>query len=104
QTAADREKYNRLSADEEELKELLTNLAQQQGVLRIQQEELQAKSPLDGQVITWNVRELLEARPVQRGQSLLAVADLAGPWVLEIEVPDDHISHILAARQEQGPE
>lgn len=104
QTAADREKYNRLSADEEELKELLTNLAQQQGVLRLQQEELQAKSPIDGQVITWNVRELLEARPVQRGQALLTVADLAGPWVLEVEVPDDHISHILAARQEQGPE
>jgi biotin carboxyl carrier protein len=102
QTAAERDKYNQLAAEEEELKELLTNLAEQQGILRVQQEELQVKSPIDGQIITWNVRELLESRPVQRGQALLTVADLTGPWVLEIEVPDDKIGHVLAARRDLG--
>jgi multidrug efflux pump subunit AcrA (membrane-fusion protein) len=103
-TAAEREKYNELAAEEEELKALLANLAEQEGVLRVQQEELRIKSPIDGQVITWNVRELLEARPVQRGQALLTVADLGGPWVLEIEVPDDRIGHVLEARQSLRPD
>ena len=53
------------------------------------------RSPLTGAVVTWNVRQLLEARPVQKGQALMQVADLTGPWVLEIEVPDDRIGHVL---------
>jgi multidrug efflux pump subunit AcrA (membrane-fusion protein) len=104
QTAADREKYNQLAAEEEELKELLASLEKQHEVLKLQQEELQVRSPIDGQVITWNVSELLEARPVQRGQLLLTVADLDGPWVLEIEVPDDQIGHVLAARHALKPD
>ena len=31
----------------------------------------------------------LEGRPVQRGQSLLVVADVTGPWVAELAIPDD---------------
>ena len=33
---------------------------------------------LAGQALTWNLEELLAARPVERGQSLLTVADLYG--------------------------
>ena len=59
------------------------------------------RSPISGTVLTWNVRELLAARPVTRGQVLLTVADLTGPWVLEIRVPDDRIGHVLAAEEAQ---
>lgn len=97
-TAADRDRSHQLAADEEELKALLGNLEEQLAVLRRQQDELIVRSPIDGQVITWNARELLEGRPVQKGQVLLTVAELKGPWVVEIEVPDDQIGHVLAAR------
>jgi len=97
-TASDRDRSNQLAADEEELKALLANLEEQLTVLRRQQEELIVRSPIDGQVITWNARELLEGRPVQKGQALLTVSDLEGPWVVEVEVPDDQIGHVLAAR------
>ncbi len=99
QTAADREKYNQLTAEEEEVQELLKSLEQQHVVLQAQREDLLVKSPLTGQVVTWNVRQSLESRPVQRGQVLLQVADLNGPWVLEAEIPDDRVGHVLAARQ-----
>jgi hypothetical protein len=99
QTAADRDKYNQLTAEEEEVQELLNSLEQQQEVLKAQREDLLVRSPLTGQVVTWNVRQSLEARPVQRGQVLLQVADLNGPWVLEAEVSDDRVGHVLAARQ-----
>ncbi|MGE5193157.1 MAG: HlyD family efflux transporter periplasmic adaptor subunit [Deltaproteobacteria bacterium] len=98
-TAADREKYNQLTAEEEEVRELLKSLDQQHAVLTAQREDLFVRSPLTGQVVTWNVRQSLEARPVQRGQVLLQVADLGGPWVVEAEVPDDRVGHVLAARQ-----
>jgi biotin carboxyl carrier protein len=98
QTAADREKYNQLTADEAEAQEQLNSLAQQHEVLKAQREELLVRSPLTGQVVTWNVRQTLQSRPVQRGQVLLQVADTTGPWVLEVEVPDDRVGHVLEAR------
>ena len=104
QTAADREKYNLLTAEEEEVRESLKSLDQQLEILKAQRDELVIRSPLTGSVITWNVRQLLEARPVQRGQVLMQVADLRGPWVLEIEVPDDQIGHVLAARDRMRPD
>jgi hypothetical protein len=100
QTAADREKYNQLTAEEEEVRELLKGLERQHEVLQVQRADLSVKSPLTGQVITWNVRQSLESRPVQRGQVLLQVADLSGPWVLEVEVPDDRVGHVLLAQDE----
>jgi hypothetical protein len=103
QTAADREKYNQLTAEEEELQELLRSLGQQHEVLKAQSEDLIVRSPLSGQVVTWNVRQSLEARPVQRGQVLMQVADLRGPWVLEVDVPDERVGHVLEARHALGP-
>ena len=104
QTAADREKYNQLTAEEEEVRESLKSLDQQHEILKTQRDELVVRSPLTGSVITWNVRQLLEARPVQRGQVLMQVADLHGPWILEIEVADDRIGHVLAARDRLRPD
>lgn len=102
ESANDRDAYHKLTAEEEELKELLNSLEQQQSILKVQQQELFSRSPIAGQVLTWDVSQLLQARPVHRGQALLTVADLDGPWVLEIQVPDHRIGHLLTARNELG--
>jgi multidrug efflux pump subunit AcrA (membrane-fusion protein) len=98
------ERYNQLTAEEEELKESLRGLEQQEQVLRAQQEELTLRSPLAGQVLTWDVEQLLAARPVQRGQALLTVADVDGPWILELRVPDDQAGYLLDAQRALGHE
>src|SRR5690606_5960269 len=36
-----------------------------------------------------------------RGQALLTVADLDGPWILELRVADDRAGHVLEARSKQ---
>ncbi len=95
-----RRNVHQLTSDEEELKELLKGLLAQREVLQQQRADLVVRSPLDGQALTWNLEELLAARPVQRGQSLLSVADLAGPWVVELHVPDHRAGHVLSAREE----
>ncbi|MBI5757299.1 MAG: efflux RND transporter periplasmic adaptor subunit [Planctomycetales bacterium] len=99
QAVPSRERANQLSSDEEELKELLISLDQQRGLVVRRQAELQVRSPLAGQVITWDVRQLLASRPVQRGQVLLTVANPDGPWELRLHVTENDIGHVLAARR-----
>lgn len=101
---ASKRKPHELAAEEEELKEQLNGLRAQQKILEAQRDDLTVRSPIDGEALTWNIRELLEARPVARGQALLKVGDLQGPWVLELEVPDDRAGFILAARDELRPD
>ncbi len=93
------EKLNQLTAEQEETKAQLASLKKQQQILAAERAELELRSPLAGFVLTWNVQELLSARPVIRGQTLLTVADLAGPWVVELNVPDDRIGHVVAAEE-----
>jgi multidrug efflux pump subunit AcrA (membrane-fusion protein) len=86
---------NQLAAEQEELRQLLSSQQEQLATLRSQREQLTVRSPIDGQVLTWDLEKSLSDRPVQRGQLLLSVANLNGPWVAELDVPDDEIGHIL---------
>lgn len=94
-----REQFHQRTAEEEEVKELLKSLDKQLVLLKQQAEELTIRSPIAGQVLTWDVSQLLESRPVERGQLLLRVDDLNGPWELELRVPDQKIGHVLQQRQ-----
>jgi multidrug efflux pump subunit AcrA (membrane-fusion protein) len=104
--AAARQTSVELAAREEELKSVLANLTEQLAVLRRQQAELSVVSPIAGEILTWDVEEVLASRPVEPGQRLLTVAEAAGPWVVEVRVPDRDISHVLAARRDtnEGPD
>jgi len=93
-----REQFHQRTAEEEEVKELLKSLDKQLVLLKQQAEELTIRSPIAGQVLTWDVSQLLESRPVERGQLLLRVDDLSGPWELELRVPDEKIGFVLAER------
>jgi len=99
QTADERRSHSQLTARQEELRELISSLERQYEILEQQQAELTVRSPIDGEVLTWDLKQLLEARPVSRGQVLMTVANLEGPWVLELRIPDDRIAHVLAAQQ-----
>jgi hypothetical protein len=98
------ERNRDLPARAEELKVQLAGLDRQLEVLHRRQEELRVKSPLSGQVLTWDASKLLASRPVRRGQALLTVAEVSGDWVIELRVPDHHAGHVTQAWQEQGDE
>ncbi len=93
---------DRWTAEEGEIEELIVGLQQQYEIVKSQQAELTVRSPITGQILTWGVRELLEARPVRRGDVLMTVADLDGTWVLELQIPDDRVAHVLTARKTIG--
>lgn len=61
--------------------------------------QLKVRAPSDGVVATFHVDQLLENRPVQRGEVLLEVMDPTQGWRLELDVPDFRLGHVLRAQE-----
>jgi len=96
-----RREYNRLTAEEEATKSEIAGLKSQQSILDKRKKALMIQSPLSGTVLTWDVAHNLEARPVQRGEILMTVAQLNGNWIVELDVPDDRIGYICQAEADR---
>jgi len=90
----------RLSAEERELQQKLANSRRELDLLKHEREQLVVASPIAGRILTWDVDHQLLARPVERGDVLMTVADLAADWQLELAVPDNRIGYVLAAQRE----
>jgi multidrug efflux pump subunit AcrA (membrane-fusion protein) len=90
---------DRLASDELQIVEQIKGLENQLEVLQKWRRELAVASPYDGIVLTWNTHQLLGNRPVKQGQSLLTIADAAGPWALELQIPDRQAGHVLAGQR-----
>ena len=71
-------------------------------ILLGKRERLKITSPIDGQVTTWDVANLLEGRTVQPGQVLMSVSDPSGEWELEVLMPEEHMGYIARAQRELG--
>jgi multidrug resistance efflux pump len=96
---------NKISADERtrmsgrvaQLRREIESLEEQRKLFLTKKKYLEVRSPIDGVVVTWQVRDRLLLRPVEKGQVLLAVADKTGPWELEVHMPDDRLGHVNRA-------
>jgi hypothetical protein len=80
-----------------ELKKQRENLETQLALYLEEEQKLEVRSPIRGKVITWDVRNLLLNRPVQRGQKLMRVADPDQEWHLEVDMPEHRMGHIAKA-------
>lgn len=61
-------------------------------------EDLTVRSPINGVVATFQVRENLLNRPVRRGELLLQVMNVdSDRWRLELQVPEHRMGHLLSA-------
>lgn len=90
--------------EQSSLKASLDSATRQLKILDEQIEHLTVESPMSGQVLSWDVQQQLLNKPVRRGDLLLEVADVNGPWELELKLPDKRIGHVLRAQQESGEE
>ncbi|MCS7236644.1 MAG: HlyD family efflux transporter periplasmic adaptor subunit [Thermoguttaceae bacterium] len=81
-----------------ELEATLRSLEQQRELLLAKRKELTIFSPADGEVITWDVKNLLKERPVRRGDVLMEIANPQGDWQLEILMPERRMGHIARMR------
>jgi len=92
------EELNQLRTERVELRAKLANLEFQRRLCEQKMKYLEIHSPIAGQVVTWDLNNLLKNRPVQRGQVLMRVADLNGPWRLELHMPENRMGHIVQWR------
>lgn len=88
-----------LSGNEAELREVVASQAQQLSILNEMLASLQIKSPMNGNVISWDPNETLEHRPVQQGQKLISVAELNSDGKLQLRVLDQDTRHVIYANR-----
>jgi multidrug efflux pump subunit AcrA (membrane-fusion protein) len=93
---------SRLAAEQELLEKRLAGLQSQQQLLQQQQATLRLTSPIAGEVLSWDLANRWNNRPVRQGERLVEIADMAGEWELELEVADRDVQHLLAAQQDLG--
>jgi multidrug efflux pump subunit AcrA (membrane-fusion protein) len=97
------EQQNKIAGEMLELAQSEESIDRELALLREQQEQLVLRSEMDGQVVTWNVGDVLLRRPVQRGQLLMTVVDPGRDWELELFLPErraGHLADALAENQE----
>jgi GAF domain-containing protein len=87
----------RLDGRARQLQREIESLDEQLKLWEARRGDLQVTSPIDGVIVTWQVRDRLLLRPVEKGQVLMSVADKSGPWELEVHMPDDRLGHVNRA-------
>jgi hypothetical protein len=90
----------RLDGRARQLQREIESLEEQQKLWEARRADLQVTSPINGVIVTWQVRDRLLLRPVEKGQVLMSVADKTGPWELEVHMPDDRLGHVNRAALE----
>ncbi len=98
------EEQSRLRGQLLQLMKTFESLGKQLKLLQQKRDQLKVLSPIDGLIVTWQVRDLLIHRPVREGQVLMSVADPTGDWELELQMPEEKIGHIVEAQKDIKPE
>ncbi|MDX1943936.1 MAG: HlyD family efflux transporter periplasmic adaptor subunit [Pirellulaceae bacterium] len=94
-----RTRQRRLTAEVEQLQEEVKGYERRLALVETEREELTVRSPVAGEVITWDARQRLLTRPLRRGDALLTLADPTGPWQLELQVPSRLAGRLLATHR-----
>ena len=97
--SSDKMEQSRLEGEINELNVALQYYAREMQLLHQKQQDLTVKSQIQGLVVTFDVKEKLENRPVQRGQVLMEVADPSGEWEVELYMPEKRIGLIREAQK-----
>jgi multidrug efflux pump subunit AcrA (membrane-fusion protein) len=90
----------RMAGRAAQLEREIESLATQLALYETKKKDLEVRSPIDGVIVTWQVRDRLLLRPVEKGQVLMRVADKTGPWELEVHMPDDRLGYVNRAMAE----
>lgn len=80
--------------------QLIESLQRQIDLHQARMATLRVVSPIRGRVMDWKPKENLLSRPVEQGARLLEIADVDGPWILEVQFPESAVTHIARARKD----
>ena len=86
------------SVEQAELKVRLDSLQEQAVILNRRIGRLAVNATMAGQIYGDRLQELLNGRPVQRGQYLFELADPAAGWQIDLRVPEVDVRHVIDRR------
>lgn len=89
---------NRARSDYESETVAVKNLAERVKILQEREEKLVIKSPISGRIITWDVKKLLDKRPVDVGQVLMTIAADDTEYEAELFLPERRVKHVVEYR------
>ncbi len=95
---------NRLAGQILQLEQQRESYTNQFNLLQTRKERLVVKSPMKGEITTWQTKEMLLNRPVTEGQVLLTVADPTSSWKCEVYMKENRMGHIMRAWQKAQEE
>lgn len=84
----------KIASEIRELETRLQTLQEKRDALFVQQESLLMTAPIEGTVVARQIERSLDARPVRRGDALLRVVNLEGPWQLELLLADRDAGYV----------
>jgi len=96
---ADRIRYDQ---DVKQAEQEILNRAEELKILEKRKTDLRRLSPIRGTVTTWDVKKVLNARPVVTGQVLMTIADPDGPWEIEVLMPEKRMRYLDYAFQNES--
>lgn len=65
------------------------------------EDKLTIRAPADGRIPDFQLRQLLEDRPVRQGDHLFDIMNDKGSWHMELLVEEKRMGHLLRAQREQ---
>jgi multidrug efflux pump subunit AcrA (membrane-fusion protein) len=83
-----------------EAKKRLETLDAQIALQKLNQKRLDVVSPIDGIVMTWDLKKNLRSRPVMKGNVLVTVADPRGDFEVELLMPEKRMKYLDTAMNE----
>lgn len=86
-----------LEGRQSQLRAQLPSLREQVSLLDHQRKRLEVLAPIDGVVVTWDLKQNVLGRRVERGQPLMRIVQDQGAWELEVRMPEKKIGHIAQA-------
>jgi hypothetical protein len=89
---------HRLASERLALIRRVESLKQQYKLLEAKHEHLTIRSTSAGSVVTWDTEDQLLNKPLSQGEVLMSVANLEGPWELDLFMPERRIGHVAHAR------
>ena len=92
-----KEEKDRLTQQKTEAKTIMQNRTIELELLDTKRKKLERRSPISGIVTTWDVENVLNARPVVTGQVLMTVADTHADWFVEVLMPEKRMRYLDAA-------
>jgi hypothetical protein len=88
-----------ISGELSRLKSEVDSLDRQLVIVLQKKAALEIRSPIDGMVVTRNVRDL-ENRSVRPGTELMKIADPSKAWEVEVDVPEAKVGHVIRYLQQ----